>query len=84
MILDLVQAKKLEEFLETLKSEKVFDTQIVEIFFIVPSDILASFKIRQIENPKSLAKHYGWPSTERKVRNRISILGSTFTLKFSF
>ena len=66
------------DLVRNLKAENVFDAEIVEIFFIVPTSILAHYKIGKIENPKSLAKHYGWPSTEENVRNQISILGLKF------
>jgi hypothetical protein len=74
------QGLKLEFFrrlIDTLEDRGVFTAKKIEIFFIVPRNILFKYTIGKIQSP-GLLSEYGWPTNENEVRDKIQILGIEF------
>ena len=69
------------ELINRLKTRNVFDVDEVEIFFVVPTHKLASYKIGPISHPASL-KTFCWPTCADKVRKKIQILGLDFPVAY--
>jgi H2-forming N5,N10-methylenetetrahydromethanopterin dehydrogenase-like enzyme len=62
------------KLINKLKASNVFDAHEVEIFFVVPTHKLVSYKIRPISHPESLELLY-WPTYDEEVPAKIQILG---------
>ena len=69
------------ELINKLKTSNVFDPHEVKIFFVVPTEKLASYKIGPILHPESL-QTLCWPTSDDEVRKRIQILGLDFPVAY--
>ena len=65
------------KLINKLKASNVFDAHEVEIFFVVPTHKLVSYKIGPLLDPESL-KTLCWPICDEEVRAKIQILGLDF------
>ena len=64
-----------------LKTSNVFDAHEVEIFFVVPTKQIASYKIGPVIHPESL-ESLCWPTSDDEVREKIQILGLDFPVAY--
>ena len=70
-------ALKLQYFFDcayALNYNDVFQVDRVEIFFIVPFEYLASFRISPLESPTALYS-FGWPQMAHAVKAKVRVLG---------
>jgi hypothetical protein len=73
-----VKLSYFRELIDEMEKTKVFVAEQVEVFFVVPTEILDSYKVGKIENPDCFADKFGWPKIEEEVRCKISIVGLEF------
>jgi hypothetical protein len=73
-----VQLSNFRDLIERMVTTGVFIAKEVEVFFVVPTDMLAAYKVGKIETSDCLGEKYGWPTIEEEVRSRISIVGLEF------
>jgi hypothetical protein len=69
------------KLINKLKTKSVFDAHEVEIFFVVTTHKLASYKIGPVIQPESL-KSLRWPTSDNAVRKKIQIVGLDFPVAY--
>jgi hypothetical protein len=65
-------------FLIKLETLKIFISQEVEFFFIIPKSLIDGFKVRKIDNPGALSK-FGWIDDTNTISSRMKKRGIDYS-----